>query len=172
MIRDRRQEILDRLFAILNGLTINLVGGPEGAVVIEAGNVVRNRNQLQADKVPGLILLDADEVRDPTKQLREQGLAQGRMPTQVMKMTPEIYVVLDVRGVQNENVGQDLNTARLAINAAIFGDAQLQTIIGTNGNAIYDGMVTDLARNRTMKGQCGLSFTFSYPLILTETVAG
>jgi hypothetical protein len=42
------------------------------------------------------------------------GMQQARMPAQMMKMTPEIYIVLDVRGVTNENVGKDLNTARLA----------------------------------------------------------
>jgi hypothetical protein len=35
------------------------------------------------------------------------------MPIQIMRMTPEIYVVLDVRPVGNLNVGKDLNTARL-----------------------------------------------------------
>jgi len=65
-------------------------------------------------------------------------------------------------------VGKDLNTARLAILAAVLPDKQLQNIVGPNGNIVYDGCVTDLASNRTMKGQLGLSITFTYPLIQNE----
>lgn len=166
--RDRRQEILDRLWAILSVLEIDLLGGPNGPQKIKAGNIVRDRNDLQADKMPGMIILAADEVKDPTKLMRERGNTEERMPAQVMKMTPEIYVVLDGRGVTNENVGKDLNTARLAILNVIFSDKQLQEIVGSNGGISYDGLVTDLARNRTMKGQLGMSVTFSYPLILAE----
>jgi hypothetical protein len=67
-------------------------------------------------------------------------------------------------------VGQDLNTARLAILAAVLPDRTLQNIVGANGNIVYDGCVTDLARNRTMKGQLGISLTFTYPLIQNEFV--
>ncbi len=169
--RDRRQEILDRLWAILSTLEVNLLGGPNGSVLIKAGNIVRNRQDLQADKVPGMILLDADEVKDPTKLQPQRGNTEARMPIQVMKMTPEIYIVLDVRGVQNLNVGADLNTARLAVLNKIMNDTQLQEIVGSNGGITYDGCVTDLARNRTAKGQLGLSVTFSYPLIVAEYTA-
>lgn len=166
--RDRRQEILDRLWAILSVLVVDLAGGPNGVVQIKAGNIVRNRNDLQADKTPGMIILDADEVRDQRALQPPRGNTEARMPVQLMKMTPEIYVVLETRPVGNVNTGVDLNTARLKILNAIFSDSQLQAIVGSNGNISYDGCVTDLARNRTMKGQLGISVTFSYPLILAE----
>lgn len=166
--RDRRQEVLDRLWDILSVLTVDLAGGPNGAVQIKAGNIVRNRQDLQADKMPGMIVLDADEVKDPVALKPAPGMTQNRMPAQIMKMTPEIYAVLDVRGVTNQNVGKDLNKVRLAILNAIMTDQQLWTIIGDNGNITYDGCVTDLARNRTAKGQIGLSITFTYPLIVKE----
>ena len=50
---DRRQIILDRLYELLGGLTIPLLGGPDGAVSIIPGNIVQNRNELPKDKVPG-----------------------------------------------------------------------------------------------------------------------
>lgn len=159
---------MDRLWAIFESFTLVLAGGPNGSITIKPGNVVRNRNDLQADKVPGIIILDADEVKDMRQTQPNPGMKQTRMPPQMMKMTPEIYVVLDVRGVQNENVGKDLNTARLAILNAIMTDGQLQDIVGANGNITYDGCVTDLARNRTMKGQLGISVTFTYPLLIAE----
>jgi hypothetical protein len=167
---DRRQLILGRLHVVLSELTISLAGGPTGALEIKSGNIVQNRNELPKELVPGIIVLDADEIKDPRAQLRERGLAETRVPSNIMKMTPEIYVVLDTRGITNKNVGQDLNTARLAILAAVLPDEQLQRIVGANGNIVYDGCVTDLARNRTMKGQLGVSITFTYPLIQNEYV--
>ncbi len=168
--RDRRQEVLTRLFELLGGLTIPLLGGPVGPVTIVPGNIVHNRNELPADLVPGIILLDADEIKDPRTQLPPRGLIERAVPPSIMKMTPEIYVVLDTRGITNQNMGEDLNTARLAILAAVLPDKQLQSIVGSNGNIVYDGCVTDFARNRTMKGQLGVSITYMYPLIPGEYV--
>lgn len=168
LYNDRRQLICTRLFTILTGLTIPLLGGDNGSVSIVPGSVVHNRNQLQHDKVPGIILLDADEVRDPRATPAPQGQQASRVREQVMRMTPEIYVVLDVRGAHNKNMGEDLNLARMAILRAVLPDAELQGIVGSNGGMTYDGCVTDLARNRTMKGQLGISITFGYPLLLKE----
>ena len=39
---DRRQIILDRLYELLGGLTIPLLGGPDGAVSIIPGNIVQS----------------------------------------------------------------------------------------------------------------------------------
>jgi len=167
---DRRELILDRVFNLLSELTIPILGGPPPAAATEipAGNIVRNRNELGKNQVPGIIMLDADEVKAPRQQQPERGQKENGVPDSIMKMTPEIYVVLDVRGITNENVGEDLNTARLAILGAILPDLTLQDLVGSNGNIVYDGCVTDLARNRTMKGQLGVSITFTYPLLWSE----
>ncbi len=171
-VNDRRQLIIDRLLELLTGLTVPLLGGPNtpSGFGIVPGNVAHNRNELPKEKVPGIIILDADEVKDVRQQLPQRGLAEVRVPSNIMKMTPEIYVVLDTRGITNENAGEDLNTARLTILASILPDTQLQNIVGSNGNIVYDGCVTDFARNRTMKGQLGISITFTYPLIQNEYV--
>lgn len=159
---DRRDKILARLEALLSGLTITLSSG-----TIPAGNFVRNRNELPAGLVPGIILLDADEVQDPRALKLPNG---SKLPpgVQLMKMTPEVYVVLDVRKPQNVGVGEDLNIARAKILRAVFTDAELLDICGSNGGITYDGCVTDLARNRQMQGQLGLSLTFVYPLFPQE----
>jgi hypothetical protein len=169
-VNDRRQLVLSRLYVLLGGLNIPLLGGPDGPKPIVPGNIVSNRNELPALLVPGIIILDADEIKDPRAQLPARGLIERAVPPSIMKMTPEIYVVLEVRGITNRNVGQDLNTARLAILGAVLPDKALQGIVGPNGNIVYDGCVTDLARNRTMKGQLGISITFTYPLIQNEYV--
>lgn len=168
---DRRQAIIDRLITILSELTIPMAGDEAGGPTsIPAGNFVHNRNELSENTTPGIILLDADEVRDPRATLPPRGMAESKVPQAVVKMTPEIYVVLDTRTPGNVNVGEDLNAARLAIMAAVLPDSTLQGIVGANGNIQYDGTVTDLARNRQMKGQLGISITFTYPLLVKEYV--
>jgi hypothetical protein len=161
---DRRVLILQELESLLGGLSIDLTTG-----VIPAGNFVRNRNALPKELVPGIILLDADEVADPRTRQMQAGRQTG-IPPQIMKMTPEIYVVLDVRKPQNLNVGEDLSICRSAIMKAILGDKTLRIICGPNGAINYDGCITDLARNRTMEGQMGVSFTFTYPWLPGEIV--
>lgn len=167
---DRRELVLARLLEILSGLTIPLLGDPNGlgAVSIVPGNIVHNRNELPKELVPGLILLDGDETNDRSVRRQPRGQTEKRVPSQIMRMTPEIYIVLDVRSASNTNVGEDLNTARLAILKVVLGDSTLQDIVGNNGDICLDGVVTDLARNRTMKGQMGLAICFSYPLMYHE----
>lgn len=163
---DRRALILAQAFDLLKGLTVTLNSG-----TIPAGNIVHNRNELPAEMVPGLIFLDADETRDP----RVADLSLGRnLPPgpSLMRMTPEIYIVLDVRKPQNTKVGDDLNLARAAILNILLHDPVLQALTGANGSICYDGCVTDLARNRKMEGQMGLSITFTYPFVPDEFSPG
>lgn len=162
---DRRVLILSELEDLLGKLTVTLSTG-----AIEAGNFVRNRNELTAEKRPGIILLDGDETPDPRVPAPPTGRDTAIAP-RIMLMRPEIYVVLETRKPQNKNLGEDLSIARAAIIAAVLKDRTLQQIVGTNGQIIYDGCVTDLARNRTMEGQIGISFTFVYPFIPFE-IAG
>lgn len=161
---DRRAKILARLDVLFTGMTVPLTGGNTPTATV---GFVHNRNELPADKVPGIILLDADEVKD-TGFLKPMPGRQLPPGAQVMRMTPEIYGVLDVRKPANLNVGEDLNLIRGAILNKIFLDATLQGIVGSNGQIVYDGCVTDLARNRTMKGQLGISVSFIYPLFPQE----
>jgi hypothetical protein len=169
MVIDRRQLILTQLYGILSELSIPLLGGLNGPTTIVAGHIVKNRDQLPAELVSGLIMLDADETSIPLSKP-----APGRMTrssTSLMKMSPEIYVVLDVRQPQNKNVSEDLNTARAAILDLVLHDPTLLTITSDNGWITYDGCVTDLARNRVMKGQMGIMLTFVYPFIPDEIAA-
>jgi hypothetical protein len=169
---DRRVLILQELESLLTGMTIPLMGTgiSNGSTPSEIppGNFVRNRNELPAGKVPGIILLDGDEVPDPNIKQIPQGRETNVFSPQIMRMSPEIYVVLDVRKPANLNVGEDLSIARAAILKAIMLDGNLHKIVGSHGKIVYDGCVTDLARNRTMQGQMGLLVSFVYPFIPGE----
>lgn len=162
---DRRVLILQELEALLGGLDIELSTGR-----IAAGNFVRNRNELTAEKRPGILLMDGDETPDPRVPPAPTG-RDTAISARMMMMRPEIYVVLDTRKPQNKLLGEDLSIARSAIIVAVLKDKTLQQIVGSNGQIIYDGCVTDLARNRTMEGQIGIAFTFVYPF-LPQEIAG
>lgn len=160
--------IVERLVDLLSNFTVTLKGDHlSGPIAVDPTLFVHNRGQLPSEKVPGLILLDADETRDP-RYTQPQAGRKVPVGTAVMRMTPEIYIVLNVRTPNNTNVGEDLNTVRAALLNLILHDATLLTIVGANGQILYDGCITDLARNRTLKGQMGLSITFVYPLIPGE----
>ena len=164
-IADRRALIIERLVELFTGFSVQLAGTPlSRSVSITAGNVVHNRDQLPAEKVPGLIILDGDEIKDPRVLEMPSGRNLPVSPS-LVRMTPEIYIVLDVREPLNINVGEDLNTARAALLNLVLHDATLSQIVGANGQIVYGGCVTDLARNRTMKGQMGIMLTFVYPFI-------
>jgi len=161
---DRRALILSTLEGTLSSMDIELSNGK-----IAAGNFVHNRDQLSPEKTPGIILLDGDEKG------YGQPLPQGRvapipMSTRLVVMMPEIYVVLDYRKPQNKNVGDDLTVARQAIVNAIMNEPTMKQVCGSNGRIDYEGCITDLARNRAMHGQMGLSFSFIYPWIPLELV--
>jgi len=155
--------ILERLFDILKSLPIELT---VGVVPLDEGHRVHNRDELPKEKVPGIILLDGDETKDP-RFPQNSGRGTPVSPG-MMRMSPEIYVVLDVRKPGNTNAGEDLNLARATILNAVLHDVTLQTITGSGGSIVFDGAYTDLARNRQMRGQMGLAFTFVYPFIPNE----
>lgn len=169
-IVDRRALVIERLVTLLSGITIPLLGDPmNGPLTLTPDMFVHNRGELPAELLPGITLLDADETRDPRVMVMPQGRALPVSPS-LMRMTPEIYIVLNVRKPGNENVGEDLNTARAAILNLVLHDATLVQIVGMNGQITYDGCITDLARNRTMRGQMGMSITLTYPFIPNELI--
>lgn len=168
---DRRQAILVELGSMLAALvpTIVLTGTQGTPAGFATGGYVHNRNELPQGLVPGIILLDADELPGGTPVI--PGRAQTRIAPQIMKMTPEIYVVLDVRKPNNLNVGEDLDLARIAILQGIWTDQTLLNLVSSNGRIVVEACVTDLARNRTMQGQLGISMSFYYPLLPNEIIS-
>jgi hypothetical protein len=167
---DRRQAILTELDTLLAALvpTITLTGTNGTPAKFAANGYVHNRNELPQGLVPGVILLDGDETVGLVPVI--PGRIPPRIAPQIMKVTPEIYVVLDVRKPNNINVGADLSIARLAIIKSIWSDAYLLDLVSSNGRIVCEASVTDLARNRMMQGQLGISISFYYPLIPNEVV--
>lgn len=152
MTTDRRELVLVRLLAIL-------------ATVPPIQVVVRNRGELPAEKRPAIVLLDGDE----TARLNV-AQSRGRLTAApcFVDMTPEIFVVMDAREPPNALIGKDMNTLRIAIVRAIYADADLKTILSSNGEIRYGGTSTDMASGRSMEGQMHIRLVFTYPLLPSE----
>lgn len=151
---DRRQLVLDRLFAILQGIDgVQFVG--------------RNRKELPQEKRPAILLFDAHEVRVDAS---ERAMPRGRLVASpsIVRMAPEIWLVLDQKKPHNEGVGSLLNSLRLEVLKAVLRDDTLQSILGDNGEIRYEGCETDLSRQDAMNGEMGLAIGFIYPLIPSE----
>ena len=140
---DRREMILTRLLEIAVGV--------EGIVA-----AFRNRDEISEKQRPAIVILDADEAADDADPVSRPSRAPRRVA-----MTPEIYILL---GAKPEDLGTAINTLRARFVKAVLGDAQLSLIVGSNGDIRYEGCATALARGRSMEGEMGVSFSFTYVL--------
>lgn len=145
---NRREEILARLFAILQA--------QDGFNTFK-----RNRALLDNDALPAVILLDGNET------VRTSGERRGRhgMSPVIVTMTPQIFVLLKNNKPTNDNnVGTMLNTYRGAIIRAIATDAQLAALAGPNGELAYQTAETDLNTGMPLEGQMQINIAISCPL--------
>lgn len=154
----KREDILAQLLVILEEVKDDL----------GAFSVFRNRGLMSNDKRPALALLDGNEDarltgdRDRAQKITTSG--HIRMTPQLMTMHPQIFVVLDSRKPQNENIGQDLNTYIDAVTIAIAKDATLLTLLGSNGSMALKSVETDLNSGDAAEGQAKLDFELTYVL--------
>ena len=140
---DRREMILSRL--------LEIASATEGVVA-----AFRNKDEISEKQRPAIVILDADEAADDA----DPTTRPSRSPRRVA-MTPEIYILL---GAKPEDLGTAINTLRARLVKAILMDPSLLTILGSSGDARYEGCATALARGRSMEGEMGVSFSFTYAL--------
>jgi hypothetical protein len=140
---DSRELILVRLLEIAKGIE-----GIAGAF--------RNRDEISEKQRPAIVILDADEAADDA----DPTTRPSRSPRRVA-MTPEIYILL---GAKPEELGSVINALRARFVKSVLGDSQLASIVGSNGDIRYEGCATALARGRSMEGEMGVSFSFTYVL--------
>ena len=153
---DKREEILERLRAIA-------LAAQTGAGIV---TVVRNRQLLQNEERPAMVILDGDERPAFTPNAAAADRYAGVRPV-LTKMSPELYLLLDEARPTGltaaaENVGTVLNDKRIKLCNAITNDAALKALLGSNGGIFYNGCVTDLKSGSPLTGQMRLDFSFNY----------
>jgi len=82
----------------------------------------------------------------------------------IVTMRPQIFVLLKNAKPNNVDVGTLLNTHRAAIIRAIATDAQLQALVGPNGDLAYESAETDLNTGMAMEGQMQIGISITCPL--------
>jgi len=143
---DRRDEILNRLFVVLQGLP-------------GVAQVVRNRGSLESDKRPAIQMMDADEKPEDVPFNR----ARPAFAPNRVRLTPEIFITLAT--LDPDEMGPSLNVLRAALLKSVLLDSQLATLVGgQSGDIRYDGCITDLAKGRDIVGQMAIEITFVYIL--------
>lgn len=143
---DKREAILARLLVIAEGI--------EGVKT-----ALRNAEAPQSEsRRPAIIILDADEAADSRL---DQDTGKPARTSNKVGMTPEIYIML---GDNAENVGTAINLLRARLIKAVLTNDDLKDLCGTNGSIRYQGCATGLAKDRTMAGEMGVAFTFTYVL--------
>jgi hypothetical protein len=148
---DKRELILERIAAIT-------VAAQTAAGIVTC---VRNRGLLANDKRPACVLLDGDE-RPAIFKPNSHTDSRSTFRPAIMRMSPEMYVLMDESRPTNENIGPILNAKRIALSMAIVSDAALKTLLGSNGGIVYNGCVTDLKSGSALTGQMRLDFIYTY----------
>lgn len=157
---DRREQILRRLMIILSDI-------PSDLGYLES-SAWRNRGELKGDKRPAIVLLDGSE----TRKSNNDGRGRVFMSPSVMTMTPQIFVLLQLRErPTNDEVGEELNLFRASVIKAIASDGELARLCGSNGQVSLRRVETSLQTGSSLEGQMRLDFAFDYVLNPNEVEA-
>ncbi len=140
---DKREALLVRLLAICR-------------TVVEVKTVDRNK-QIGSDwLLPAISLFDGDE-----EALEDFDPGHPPCTPTLVTMAPEIFVRL---GDTPDGVGTELNLMRARILVAVLTDAELKTIVGSNGQIRYEACAPSLARGREILGEMAMVFRLVYVL--------
>jgi hypothetical protein len=148
---DKREAILERIAQITTATKT-------AAGIVTA---VRNRGLMSNEKRPACVLLDGDEKPAIFLPNNRTDSRSASRPA-IMRMSPELYVLMDEARPVNDQIGQLLNAKRIALSLAIVTDEALKTLLGPNGGIVYNGCVTDLKSGSALTGQMRLDFIYTY----------
>lgn len=158
MPRDRREEILQRMLHIFGNNIPGIVSAWRNR-----GQVIPFNPETKAAQLPSIVLLDGREEEGPSTLNR--GMRPGPPPPTLMKLYPQIFVVLMPRQDSlNEGVGPELSMYRVAVLGQLFSDPTLLQLLGSNGDIRYMGHETDLATGNSLEGQMNIRMCITYVL--------
>jgi hypothetical protein len=149
-----REQILAQIAALLEG-----VSGLAG--------FYRDRGDFQEFQLPAVLLLDGSE------ELVSEILPRKTvyMPPAIMRLQPEIFVLLKRRDdasnlTVNDGVaapiGPEISFWRDLVLSTLINDSVLAGLLTTTGQIVYRGCQTDMATGRTLYGELQLFVDFHY----------
>lgn len=146
---DRCADILEQLDTVL-----------QTVADAEAVAFYHNRASLRELQRPCIVMLDGRE----TMRLTGSGKGRRQISPGLATLIPQIFVLL--KNEEPLNIGQSvrLSNLRLAILKAIARDAVLVALVGSNGEVIYNGHITDFEDGSSMDGKLQMLFEFVYVL--------
>jgi hypothetical protein len=146
-VTDRREEILSRLFEILDDIP-------------GVSTVYRNNPDPNEAKMPAVVLFDADEeLADP--QPKASGRGEPATTVQFMVMRPEVHILLSARAA---DAGTRLSELRSRIFKAIVTDSVLAGLADTNGKITLEACRSGFAAGRAMTSELKMEFSLTYVL--------
>lgn len=162
--RDRREEILLRIMAILEGMLETTPGF--ATVWRDRGEIPPIDSETKDPLLPAAILLDGNE----TPRVRTEGHAfNRRIPGFPITLLPEVWIVLMPKeNVTNAGVGEELSAYRVKVLGNIVNDDTLIAIVGANGEIEYRGCATDMQSGGELTGQMRMDFGLTYTLLPDE----
>lgn len=141
---DTRELILERIVAILKDIP-------------EIKTVQRNEIDVKRADQPAAVLLDGDEEVYTRPRVPSPTLAP-----QIMRMRFGLFITVKDARPKPNNMGTALNGLRIIVLNKLRTDAQLRTLIGTNGALEYSGISTDLNSGSAISGEMNMGFSANY----------
>lgn len=137
---DRREEILQRIEAVLRG--------------VSGLTVKRMQTHLDKSDRPGLVINDGDEeVANNETRVNRTGKAKA-----IMGMRP----VIGIYAVSADRAGTEINKYRAAVIKALVNDATLADLCTENGSIKYLGCKTGVQMEEAMAADMAAVFQLFY----------
>lgn len=149
-LRNRRELILRRLVEIASALP-----GVE--------DVRRNSATMDATRRPAILINDGDEMStdsDRAAQLQKSGVF-------ITTMAPDVTIFSSGSTAEMERPLSDISVALVD---AIWKDATINSLTGTNGSFRYNGCATSDSFGQRLEGELKVNLEFTYPFMVGETV--
>lgn len=146
-MRDRREEILDRLKEIGNSVP---------GIVASFRNLKSGISQFDR---PAFLIEDGDENSNDLQSVDGIKFSGVNM----LLLTPKITIL-----VSGEDSPSTLARLRMSIIDLVSDDPTLKAITGSNGGIRYLGCATTDEIGQRIEGYMKLEFVFKYPLLAQE----
>jgi len=149
---DTRESILVRIKDI-----ISTIASPD--------RTLRNTDEVSGRGGTYAILFDGDEAIDEENDTTRSSLGDPSVVQDFMVMSPAVELIT---GAETEDIGSELNTLRRQLLPLILLDAELVSLVGSNGQIRYMGCSVETQAGDNREGTITFDFRFKYVLRVAD----